>query len=97
LLFKSAAPYDKAIAKTRSARAFYHPKKLPSFVHLLAIRMLILQNIGFYSRHFMASVEAPVTGMIKSTPSLSESALPLPLKIPVSTQVSFRILLIHHQ
>jgi hypothetical protein len=47
LLFKSAAPYDKAIAKTRSARVFYRPKKLQSFVHLLAIWMLILQNIGF--------------------------------------------------
>ena len=45
----------------------------------------------------MASVEALVIGTIRSTKSCNRSALHLPSKIPVSTQVSFRILLIHRQ
>ncbi len=59
--------FNKEIAKTISAKAFFLLRRLPLFDPLPETLMQTRMNIGFFSKPFMAFVGVPGIGMRKLT------------------------------
>jgi hypothetical protein len=63
----TVAAFNKGIAKTPSAKAFFLLRRQLSSAHLPGTQMLAKMNIGFFSRLFMAFAGALVTGTRRLT------------------------------
>ena len=85
----TVAAFNKGIAKTPSARAFFLLRRQLLFDHLPGTQMLAKMNIGFFSRLFMAFAGALVTGMRKLTLFFIQLVSPPVRTTPAFTPVTY--------